>query len=184
MTTKDVVYVAMFAALTAAFAVFPPLTLPATGVPITAQSLGPMLAGAVLGWRRAVASQVLFLALVAAGLPLLAGGRGGLGVFLGPSGGFLVGWILAALVIGWTFERYWEVLNLASALALVFLGGVIVEYPIGNAWVSIVTDLSYLEATIASAAFLPGDILKVVAASGIAMTVRRSYPLMPAAAHA
>jgi biotin transporter BioY len=46
----------------------------------------------------------------------------------------------------------------------------------------VVTDLSYLEATIASAEFLPGDIAKVVAAAAIAMTLRRSYPLMPAAA--
>lgn len=184
MSTKDVVYVAMFAALTAALAVFPPLTLPLTGVPITAQSLGPMLAGSVLGWKRAVASQVLFLALVAAGLPLLAGGRGGFGVFLGPSGGFLVGWALAALVIGWTFERYWAALNLASAVALVFLGGVVVMYAIGNAWVSAVTDLNYVQATIASGPFLPGDIVKVVAAGTIAMTLRRSYPLMPAPAHA
>jgi len=183
MSTRDVVYVAMFAAVTAALGVVPPLTTPLTGIPITAQSLGPMLAGAVLGWKRAAASQALFLVLVAAGLPLLAGGRGGLGVFALPSGGFLAGFVLAALVIGWSFERSWETLNLASALALVFLGGVVALYAVGNAWVTVVTDLSYVQATIASFAFLPGDVLKVVAAGGIAMTVRRSYPLMPAAAH-
>jgi biotin transport system substrate-specific component len=181
MSTKDVVYVAMFAALTAALAAFPPLTL-STGVPITAQSLGPMLAGSVLGWKRGVASQVLLLALVAAGLPLLAGGRGGFGVFLGPSGGFLIGWPIAALVIGWGFERYWTRLNLAYALGFLFLGGIVVLYAIGNAWVSVVADLSYLRATIASAGFLPGDIAKVIAAAAIAMTLRRSYPLMPATA--
>jgi biotin transport system substrate-specific component len=181
MSTKDVVYVAMFAALTAALAAFPPLTLPLTGIPITAQSLGPMLAGSVLGWKRAVASQVLFLALVAAGLPLLAGGRGGFGVFFGPSGGFLIGWPIAAGIIGWTFERFWRRLNFASALGLLFLGGVVVLYAIGNAWVTVVTELNYLRATIASFQFLPGDIAKVVAAAAISMTLRRSYPLMPAA---
>jgi biotin transport system substrate-specific component len=62
----------------------------------------------------------------------------------------------------------------------VFLGGVVVEYAIGNAWVSVVTELDYVGATIASVQFLPGDILKVVAAASIAMTLRRSYPLMPA----
>jgi biotin transport system substrate-specific component len=183
MSTRDVVYVAMFAAVTAALAVVPALTTPLTGIPVTAQSLGPMLAGAVLGWKRAAASQALFLVLVAAGLPLLAGARGGLGVLAGPSGGFVVGFVLAALVIGWSFERYWETLNLASALALVFLGGVVALYAVGNAWVSVVTELSYAQATVASFPFLPGDVLKVAAAGGIAMTVRRSYPLMPAAAH-
>jgi biotin transport system substrate-specific component len=184
MSTKDVVYVAMFAALTAALGAFPPLTLPATGVPITAQSLGPMLAGSVLGWKRALASQVLFLVLVAAGLPLLAGPRGGLGVLLGPSGGFLIGWPIAAGFIGWTFERFWTRLNFAAAVGLVFLGGVVLLYAIGNAWVSVVTNLDYLRATIASAPFLPGDSAKVVAAAAISMRLRRSYPLMPAAAQA
>lgn len=184
MSTKDVVYVAMFAALTAALAAFPPLTLPVTGIPITAQSLGPMLAGSVLGWKRAVASQVLLLALVAAGLPLLAGGRGGLGVFFGPSGGFLIGWPIAAGIIGWTFERFWTRLNLASALGLLFLGGVVVLYAIGNAWVTVITELNYARATIASVPFLPGDMAKVVATAAISMTLRRSYPLMPAAAQA
>lgn len=179
MSTKDVVYVAMFAALTATLAVFPPLLLPVTGVPITAQSLGPMLAGSVLGWKRGAASQVLFLALVAAGLPLLAGGRGGLGVLLGPSAGFFIGWPIAAAVIGWLFERFWARLNLASALGCIFLGGIVVEYAIGNAWVSVVADMSYPRATIISAAYLPGDLVKVAVASVIAMTLRRSYPLMP-----
>ena len=76
---RDVVLIALFAAITAGLAIFPPLVLPVVGVPVTAQSLGPMLAGGVLGARRGGLSMLLFLALVAMGLPLLAGGRGGRG---------------------------------------------------------------------------------------------------------
>lgn len=182
MSTRDVVHIALFAALTATLAVFPPLALPVTGVPITAQSLGPMLAGSIIGARRGLLSQILFLTLVAVGLPLLAGGRGGLGVLLGPSGGYLVGWAPAALVTGWLFQRYWDRLNMVSASAFVFAGGIVVVHAIGNAWVSVVTDLTLLEATIAATPFLPGDLLKVGTAAAIAVTVRRSYPLMPAPA--
>ena len=105
MSIKDDVHIALFAALTATLGLVPALALSVTGVPITAQSMGAMLAGSVLGARRGALSQLLFLALVAIGLPLLAGGRGGLGVFLGPSAGFLLGWVPAAAGIGFLFER-------------------------------------------------------------------------------
>jgi biotin transport system substrate-specific component len=96
LSTKDIVHIALFAALTAALGLFPPLTLPVIGVPITAQSLGVMLAGSIIGSKRGALALALFLLLVAIGLPLLAGGRGGVGVFLGPGGGFLLAWPLGA----------------------------------------------------------------------------------------
>ena len=61
---------------------------------------------------------VLFLVLVALGLPLLAGGRGGLGVFASPTVGFLVGWIVAAFVIGWATERIGAPYSLLAGLAI------------------------------------------------------------------
>ena len=77
--------------MVAALGLVPAFTPPGFAVPITAQSLGVMLAGSILGARRGALSLVLLLVLVAVGLPLLAGGRGGLGVFAGPSVGFLLG---------------------------------------------------------------------------------------------
>jgi biotin transport system substrate-specific component len=106
MTTKDIAYIALFAALTAALAVFPPITIPGINVPITAQTLGVMLAGSILGARRGGLSLLLFLGLVAAGLPVLAGGRGGLSVFAGPTAGFLGAWPPAAFVIVALVERF------------------------------------------------------------------------------
>ena len=96
MDKRDIVFIALFAAIVASLTAFPPITFPLAGVPITAQSLGVMLAGGVLGAVRGSLAITLFLGLVAIGLPLLPGGRGGFGVFLGPTGGFLVGWIIAA----------------------------------------------------------------------------------------
>jgi len=178
MSTKDVVYVALFAALTAALALFPPVTMPVAGVPITAQSMGAMLAGSILGARRGALSQGLFLVLVAAGLPLLAGGRGGFGVFLGPTGGFLVGWVVAAFVIGWLVERYWDRIGVIGFVGANLLGGVVVLYAIGIPWVAQVAGLTLWQATAGSAVFIPGDLVKAGLTAVIAVAVRRSYPLI------
>ena len=82
---RDAALIAVFAGFVAALGVVPAFQPPGFSVPITAQSLGVMLAGAILGGRRGFAALALFLALVAIGLPLLAGGRGGLGVFATPT---------------------------------------------------------------------------------------------------
>lgn len=102
---KNVAYIALFAALIAVLGLIPKITL-AFGVPITAQSLGVMLCGTVLGARRGGLAALLFVLLVAMGLPLLAGGRGGLGVFASPTVGFLVGFPVAAFVTGWIVETW------------------------------------------------------------------------------
>ena len=177
MKTKDIVYVALFAALTAVLGLFPPITLPG-GVPITAQSLGPMLAGAVLGARRGGLSIVLLLVLVSVGLPLLSGGRGGFGVFAGPSGGFLVGYVVGAFVIGILIEKFWDHLNVLTAAFSIAVGGVLVLYLIGNAWWAMVSELSYWEVSVISASFLIGDAIKVAVATSVCLAVRRSYPLI------
>ena len=68
-----------------------------------------MLAGGLLGSRLGALSQLIFLLIVGVGAPLLAGGRGGLGVFVGPSAGYLLGYIIGAFVIGYLIERLREV---------------------------------------------------------------------------
>lgn len=176
MSTKDIVYIALFAAVTAALGVFPPFVLPIIGVPITAQSMGPMLAGSILGARRGALAIVLFLVLVAIGLPLLAGGRGGVAVFMGPSGGFLLAWPLAAFVIGALFRRFWTGLNLWQAILFNIVGGIVVLYPLGIVWISLSAELSLLQAAIGSAGFIPGDIVKAVVAALVAVNVTRIHP--------
>ena len=123
---------------------------------------------------------MLFLALVAVGLPLLAGGRGGAGVFAGPTGGFLVSWPVAAFVIGWLTERFWSRLTVPLAFGLIFLSSVAVMYGIGNAWLSHAANMSYLKATVAAGPFLPGDFVKALLTAVIAVTVKRSYPIIRA----
>ncbi|MEG9884341.1 MAG: biotin transporter BioY [Hyphomicrobiales bacterium] len=180
METRDIVFIALFAAITAALAVFPPITLPVVGVPISAQPLGVMLAGGILGARRGGLALVLFLALVAIGLPLLPGGRGGFGVFLGPTGGYLIGFIVAAFAIGSLTEHFWQGLHYTKAFAIC-LAGVIVLYAIGIPWSAYVAKIDLWTALMASLLFIPGDIVKGLIAAGVIVIVKRSYPLIAGA---
>jgi biotin transport system substrate-specific component len=168
----------MFAAILAALGLLPPIPLGFIPVPITAQTLGVMLSGAILGARRGGLAVVVFLILVALGMPLLSGGRGGFGVFLGPSGGFLVAFPIGAFVIGWIVERAWTRINVIWFLLANLLGGIGVIYAIGVPWLSTVSGLPLTEAAIGSAAFLPGDLIKAGLAAIVATAVRRAYPMI------
>ncbi|WP_214104316.1 biotin transporter BioY [Acrocarpospora catenulata] len=169
----DLAKTVVFAAFIAVLGIFPGIYVGSSGVPIVLQNIGPLLAGGILGPRRGTASVVLFLGLTAIGLPLLSGGRGGIAPFIGPSGGFLLGWILSALVTGLIVTRARRVglpvLLLASA------AGLVVDYLIGVPFLGLYTgDLP--AAAVQSLVFLPGDAAKVVAASLIASVVHRALP--------
>ncbi|MEM6303718.1 MAG: biotin transporter BioY [Pseudomonadota bacterium] len=172
---RSLTFIALFAALIAALGLIPKLTL-AFGVPITAQTLGVMLCGTVLGARRGALAVLLFLALVALGLPLLAGGRGGLGVFVGPSAGFLIGWPVGAFVTGLIVERMRSLpLGLVAGVASV-VGGILVIYVFGVVGMSIALDKSLLEATALVSAFIPGDFIKAVIAGFVTAGLARARP--------
>ena len=113
MADRSLVLIAFYAALIAALGLVPPVQIAFLGgVPITAQSLGVMLAGVMLGPVRGTLAVLLFLLIVALGAPFLSGGRGGLGVFAGPTIGFLIGWPIGAFVTGYIMQatRSWPVL--------------------------------------------------------------------------
>lgn len=175
-SSRDLALVATFAGVVAALGVVPAFTPPGFTVPITAQSLGVMLAGSVLGARRGALSLLLFLALVAAGLPLLAGGRGGLGVFVGTSVGFLVAFPVAAWVIGWISERAGTPYRLHWGLVANVVGGIVVMYLFGVVGLAAVLDLSLVAAATTLWVYVPGDAVKVVVAALVARGVHAAYP--------
>ncbi|MEV6371311.1 biotin transporter BioY [Micromonospora musae] len=173
---RDVTRIVVFAAILAVLGIPGAISVFGGAVPITAQTLGVMLAGAVLGRWRGAAAVTLFLALVLAGMPLLSGGRGGAGVFVGPSAGFLFGWIAGAFVVGAICRigsrppTWWR-----TALGC-FIGGALTVYAVGIPVQSLVTRLPLGETAVSSAVFLPGDLLKVVIATAVAMALWRAYP--------
>lgn len=172
---RNLVMIALFAALIAVLGLIPKITL-ISGVPITAQSLGVMLCGTVLGARRGAMAVLLFLLLVALGLPLLSGGRGGLGVFVGPSAGFLIGFPIAAFVTGLIIARLRSIpLTLAGIVASI-LGGIVALYIPGILGMAVVLDKSLTEAALLATPFIPGDLIKAAIAGMLTAALAKARP--------
>ena len=172
---RNLTLIALFAALIAALGLIPQLTL-AFGVPITAQSLGVMLCGTVLGAKRGALAVLLFVLLVAVGLPLLAGGRGGLGVFVSPTAGFVIGFPFAAFITGLIVENWRNgPLAMVAGVASV-IGGIVVLYAFGISGLAWALQKPVAEAALLVTAFIPGDLVKAVLAGLITAALARARP--------
>lgn len=175
-TGRDLAQIATFAGIIAVLGLIPAIAPFGNAVPITAQSLGVMLAGAVLGARRGGLAVLVLLALVALGLPLLAGGRGGLGVFAGPSVGYLVGFPLAAVTIGAMTQAMGAPYRVAPAIGINVLGGVVLLNLLGVIGMVLRADLGVGAALVAAAPFVPGDLIKAALCAIVAKGVHQAYP--------
>lgn len=179
MNTKDLTYIALFAAIYAILSLFPPIQLPfLLGVPITAQSMAPMLAGSILGAKRGALASLLFLVLIAIGLPLLPGGRGGISVFSGVTSGYLISFPFAAFFIGFMVELFWKRLNFILLFLINTVGGIGIVYSFGIPWVAYMTKAPLLTVLISSLGLLIGAFLKVLIASFVALAIKKSIPLI------
>ncbi|MGE5790177.1 MAG: biotin transporter BioY [Syntrophaceae bacterium] len=168
LSTRGMIYASMFGALTAIGAL---ISIPLQPVPVTLQTLFLYLAGSLLGGSLGALSQVLYVILGVIGLPVFSGGKAGLGVFLGPTGGYLIGFIAGAFVTGKIIEirekpgLVWIVLAMLAGTAAVYTLGVLQLVLIGKLSVG-------KAATVGVLPFLPGDVLKIAAASVITMKVK------------
>ncbi|WP_174817057.1 biotin transporter BioY [Nocardia brasiliensis] len=176
ISARDMAQIAVFAALIAAMGLPGAITVGFSGVPITVQTLGVILAGAVLGARKGTAAVLVFIALTMIGLPLLSGGRTGLTAMSGPSAGYLIGWVPAALVIGLLTARILPKYPIVLGLLINALGGLVVIYLFGTLGLLLRTDLDVRHAISTNFAFIPGDLAKAVVASVVAKGVHRAYP--------
>jgi biotin transport system substrate-specific component len=176
MTVRGVIFSALFAALLAVLSFF---AIPLGPVPIVLENLVVLLAGALLGPLYGFFSMFLLVVLVALGVPLL-GGHGGIGLILGPSGGYVVAWPFAALLIGLLVPRIkgrgWGTYLLGFVWIEVF--GVLFDDAIGASWLMHVLHYSLGKTLVQGVfIFLPGDTLKALIATGVWMAVRRVYPV-------
>lgn len=172
---RSLTLIALFAALIAALGLIPKFSLP-FGVPITAQSLGVMLCGIVLGAKRGGLAALLFVALVLMGLPLLAGGRGGLGVLAAPSVGFVIGFPVAAFAAGFAMEHLGRLPVAWAAGVAAGVGGILALYVFGILGLMVMLQKGPLEATLLVSAFIPGDLIKAVLAGLITAGLARARP--------
>jgi biotin transport system substrate-specific component len=143
------------------------IAVPWWPVPLTGQTFAVLLVGATLGSRRGAASLLTYLGMGAAGLPVFAPNKAGLindGVarFAGPTGGYLIGFLVAAFVVGWLCERGWD-RHILTAAAAMLIGNVII-YLFGLPWLAQFTGIEGVFAN-GLIPFIPGDLAKLVMAA-------------------
>lgn len=164
---QGLIYAALFGAGTAVGAY---IMVPVPPVPITLQTLFLYLAGALLGGRLAVLSQVVYLVLGIIGLPVFAGGKGGLGILFGPTGGYLIGFLVAAYIVGKWNEKL--VKPSFPAVLLSMVAGTIPIYVLGVFQLCLVAKLTLGKAvSVGVLPFLIGDGIKIVVATLLALRV-------------
>ncbi len=165
---RGMIYAAMFGAVTAVGAF---MIIPLPPIPITLQTLFTALSGALLGGALGALSQVVYILLGIIGLPVFAGGKAGLGVLFGPTGGYLIGFIAGSFVIG-------KIIDLKSGagilrIALAMVAGFLVIYAFGVFQLSLVAGLSLAKTLSAGMLpFLIGDAFKIAVATFVALKLR------------
>ncbi len=160
LSIKEMTLTSLFAALTVVGSyIFIPL--PFSPVPITLQLLFAFLSGGILGKRLGLLSQVLYLFMGAIGLPVFAAGTGGIGIFFGPTGGYLLGFLPAAYLAGIGKNKFnTKLLYLLLALFFLYLSGITGLIIFGGLNINSALKTGILP-------FLPGDLFKVFLASYI-----------------
>ena len=171
-TVKTMIYCALFAALTA---VCSQLAIPIQPVPINLALLSVYIASGLLGGGMGAASQAVFLLIGAVGVPVFAGFRGGVQALVGPTGGYLIGYVAAAFVTGVIVKRLGTgPLKIALACAV----GMAACYALGTAWYCVQSGTPALAAlSLCVFPFLPGDAVKIAAAALLVPRLKRVIKL-------
>ncbi len=148
------------------------VSVPMVPVPMTMQTFAVTVVGALFGWRLGALTILIWLGEAAMGLPVLAGGTGGLAPFMGPTAGYLMGFVAAAALTGFLAERGWTGKASVRAFAAMLLGNLLI-LAIGTAWLAGPMGLS-LDAAVAAGAmpFVLGAVLK----SALAAALLRAVP--------
>lgn len=181
MSSRDLARVALFVGVIAALGLVPAISVAGLPAPVTAQTLGVMLAGSILGGRKGFLAALVFVLLVVIGLPLLPPSatrpQGGLGVLSSGSVGYLLAWPPGAFVTGWLAERVWDRYSLAWGALANVVGGILVIHLGGVLAVPLVTALDLRGAIEKDLLLWPGDLIKAVVAAAVVVAVRRAYPV-------
>lgn len=160
---------AMIAVMTAVTCILAPLSISIGPIPISFTNLAIYFALYLLGWKKGTVSYLVYILIGIIGLPVFSGFTGGIGKFLGPTGGYIVGFIPMAIIAGILIDRFknrWIQL-------LGMLAGTAVCYAFGTAWYCLQTGSSLVPAlSLCVFPFIPGDLVKMVAAMLLGPVIR------------
>lgn len=149
MTTKNLTKTALFAAM---IAVMAQISIPIGPVPINFAHVGIFLSAGLLGAKYGTLSVLTYMLLGLVGIPVFSGLRGGLAVILGPTGGFIIGYLICSLLTG-----------ILGKNAVAMTIGLIANYLVGVPWLMTVTGMDFVTAmTVGVLPFLVGDSLKII----------------------
>ncbi len=162
--TRDALLVLVFSLVTALSAQIA-VPLPFSPVPLTGQTFGVLLTGALLGPRLGALALLLYLTEGACGLPFFAGGASGLARFAGPTGGYLAAYPLAAALVGSLATRGWDRRPLTMLAAM--LTGSVVIFALGASWLAHFVGGASHALLLGVLPFLPGDAVKALLAAGL-----------------
>ena len=173
ITTKTIVYIGVFAALTAVLSQVA-LPLP-TNVPITLQTFAVALAGYFLGWAKGGAALAVYVLLGGVGVPVFSGFKGGFSVLTGPTGGFIFGFVPMAVICGLAVKLFSSKKPVGKLLIVtVGIAGLLVDHAFGTVWYSISANISFWKSImLVSLPFLVKDIISVAAAYVISVELLR-----------
>lgn len=172
MKAKEIVFVGLFAAITAVMAQIS-IPLPFTPVPITFQLLAVCMAGAILGSRVGGLAILVYDLLGAVGIPVFSGFNGGFGVIIGPRGGYIIAFPIAAFLIGYIIEHTQSHKKVMSFVAM--FTGLVIIYFLGMIQLSVITKMDMLKAFYAGVLpFIPLDIVKIVIAAFVSVPIRET----------
>ncbi|MFO7785195.1 MAG: biotin transporter BioY [Thermodesulfobacteriota bacterium] len=167
-SVRGMVYAAMFGAATAAGAY---LIIPLPPVPVTLQTFFMALAAILLGARLGAMSQAVYILLGIIGLPVFAGGKAGLGVLLGPTGGYLLGFVAGAWLTGRIVQAGGRAGPFRIALAVIAGYGLV--YALGVSGLCLIARLSLFKAlSVGVVPFLAGDALKITGVTLLAVKLQ------------
>ncbi len=142
------------------------IVIPTTPVPFTGQTFGVLLVGGALGFRRGLAALLHYLAIRAIGVPVYAQDKSGIAVIQGLSGGYLIGFVVAAAVVGRLAELGWD-RRIGGSLAAMAIGTAII-YAIGVPWLKVTSGMAWPDAVGGGMTkFLVWDAAKLAVAAGI-----------------
>ena len=163
--------------MTAVLCVLGPLSLmiPVSPVPVSLTNFAVCLAAVILGMRRAALSTLVYLLIGFIGVPVFSAFTGGPGKLLGPTGGYLIGFLALALIAGYFVDR-----NPGKpALGVVGMAtGTLVLYAMGTAWLAYVAGMTFSQALMAGVVpFIPGDLVKILLAALVGYPVKRRLRL-------
>jgi biotin transport system substrate-specific component len=159
----DAALVVAGAALTAGLA---QVAVPLWPVPITGQTLAVLLVGGTLGALRGTLAMVLYAVIGALGLPVFSDAHSGFATLLGPTGGYIVGFVLAAALTGWLAERTWDRKLLGGMVS--YLAGSAIVFAVGLPWLGFSLGLTVEQTLVAGLyPFVLGGVIKAAIAAGV-----------------